>query len=61
MLLILEVWDSSLTVCAACWVAGVKIVFRAPPFAIDYIFELCLWCFFSVNSLVRACCATSYR
>ncbi len=40
-----------MTVCAAFWVAVVKIVYRAPPFAIDSTIELWLRCFFSVGFL----------
>ncbi len=38
-----------MTVCAAVWVALVYIVYRAPSFAVNSIFELCLRCFFSVE------------
>ncbi len=38
-----------MTVCAAFWVAVVKIVYRAPSFTVNSIFELCLRCFFSVD------------
>ncbi len=38
-----------MAVCAAFWVAVVKIVFRSPPFVIDSIFEPCLRYFFGFD------------